>query len=47
VYAFSVVKKPLLALHGADGSQWTLEEVGAIFSIAIVFLGLSAALFDK
>src|SRR3984885_8608144 len=47
VYAFSVFKNPLLALHGADGSQWNLEEVGAIFSIAIVILGLSAALFGK
>jgi MFS family permease len=47
VYAFSVFKNPLLALHNADGSQWNLEELGAIFSIAIVFLGLSAALFGK
>src|ERR1700721_136520 len=47
VYAFSVFKNPLLALHGADGSQWNLKEVGAIFSIAIVILGLSAALFGK
>jgi MFS family permease len=45
VYAFSVFKNPLLALHGADGSVWTLKEVGYIFSIAIAFLGLSAALF--
>src|SRR6202046_5500236 len=47
VYAFSVFKNPLVALHSADGSQWNLEEVGAIFSIAIVILGLSAALFGK
>jgi MFS family permease len=45
VYAFSVFKNPLLALHGADGSVWNLKEVGYIFSIAIAFLGLSAALF--
>jgi MFS family permease len=45
VYAFSVFKNPLLALHGADGSSWNLKEVGYIFSIAIAFLGISAALF--
>ena len=45
VYAFSVFKNPLLALHGADGSVWNLKEVGWIFSIAIAFLGISAALF--
>jgi MFS family permease len=44
-YAFSVFKNPLLALEGADGSHWSLKEVGYIFSIAIAFLGLSAALF--
>src|ERR1700760_3190775 len=44
-YAFSVFKNPLLALHGADGSVWSLKEVGYIFSIAIAVLGLSAALF--
>ena len=45
VYAFSVFKNPLLALHGADGSAWNLKEIGSIFSIAIAFLGISAALF--
>ena len=45
VYAFSVFKNPLLALHGSDGSAWNLKEVGYIFSIAIAFLGLSAAVF--
>jgi MFS family permease len=45
VYAFSVFKNPLLALHGADGSTWNLKEVGYIFSLAIVFLGISAAVF--
>jgi MFS family permease len=44
-YAFSVFKNPLLALHAADGSTWSLKEVGYIFSIAIAVLGLSAALF--
>ena len=45
VYAFSVFKNPLLALHAADGSAWNLKAIGYIFSIAILFLGLSAALF--
>src|ERR1700750_820472 len=47
VYAFSIFKNPLLALHGADGSQWNLKEIGYIFSITIAFLGLSAALVGK
>ena len=47
VYAFSVFKNPLLALHGADGLQWNLKQIGYIFSIAIAVLGLSAALFGK
>jgi MFS family permease len=47
VYAFSVFKNPLLALKAADGSSWTLKEVGYIFSIAILILGLSAAVFGK
>src|SRR5882757_7128067 len=47
VYAFSVFKNPLLALHASNGSQWNLEEIGYIFSIAIAVLGLSAALFGK
>jgi MFS family permease len=44
-YAFSVFKNPLLALHGANGAVWNLKEVGYIFSIAILILGISAALF--
>ena len=44
-YAFSVFKNPLLALHAADGSAWDQKTVGWIFSIAIAFLGISAALF--
>jgi MFS family permease len=47
VYAFSVFKNPLLALHAADGSAWNLKEIGYIFSIAIAFLGISAAVFGK
>lgn len=45
VYAFSVFKNPLLALHAADGSIWSLKQVGYIFSIAIAVLGVSAAVF--
>src|SRR6201986_3368292 len=44
-YAFSCFKNPLLELHAADGTAWSLKEVGYIFSIAIAVLGLSAALF--
>jgi MFS family permease len=44
VYAFSVFKNPLVA-YGA--SAWSLKEIGYIFSIAIAFLGISAALFGK
>src|ERR1700724_1590239 len=47
VYAFSVFKNPLLAMKAADGSLWNLKEIGYIFSIAIVMLGLSAALFGQ
>lgn len=47
VYAFSVFNEPLTRLIGiaghADG-DWKLSEVGWIYSLAIVFLGLSAAI---
>ena len=45
VYAFSVFKNPLLALDAAGPHTWNLKAIGYIFSIAILFLGLSAALF--
>ncbi len=44
-YAFSVFKNPLLALHAADGSTWNLKAIGYVFSLAIAFLGISAAVF--
>ncbi len=47
VYAFSVFKNPLVALHGVDGATWNFKEVGYIFSIAIAVLGLSAAIFGQ
>ncbi len=46
VYAFSVFVKPLLGLHDANGAAWSQKEIGYIFSIAIAFLGISAALFS-
>ena len=51
VYAFSVFKLPLTKLIGitqsVKGQDWTQDELYWIFSIAIVFLGLSAAVFGK
>ena len=51
-YAFSVFKKPLGALLSGNVDQpapgdWTAGEIGWTFSIAIVLLGLSAAVFGK
>ncbi|HEV2703823.1 MAG TPA: OFA family MFS transporter [Steroidobacteraceae bacterium] len=49
-YAFSVFNLPLTKLLGISSSapdDWNLKEVGWIFSIAIVFLGLSAAVFGR
>jgi MFS family permease len=44
VYAFSVFTNPLVASSGGD---WSRKQVVIIFSIAIVFLGLSAMTFGK
>ncbi|MBO0697398.1 MAG: OFA family MFS transporter [Zavarzinella sp.] len=49
-YAFSVFKLPLTRLIGGDEAvpgNWTQPEIGWVFSIAIVFLGLSAAVFGQ
>jgi len=46
-YAFSVFVKPLSDFSASIGTQWNNKEIGYIFSIAIVFLALSAALFGK
>src|SRR6266568_3129199 len=43
VYAFSVCNKPLSEVAASGGEPWKLTQLGWIFSIAIVFLGLSAA----
>src|SRR5579862_8440917 len=50
VYAFSVFKIPLSQLIGITKSvdgDWKQSQVVWIFSLAIVILGLSAALFGK
>jgi MFS family permease len=47
-YAFSVFNEPLTRVIGIDHhapGDWELTTLGWIFSIAIVFLGLSAAVF--
>jgi MFS family permease len=49
-YAFSVFNLPLTRVVGVTESapaDWKLTTLGWIFSIAIVFLGLSAAVFGK
>jgi MFS family permease len=49
-YAFSVFNLPMSKLIGISQSapdDWKLTELGWIFSIAIVFLGLSAAVFGR
>src|SRR5271168_1513858 len=50
VYAFSTFNLPLTKLIGltqAAPGDWNLKELGWIFSIAIVVLGSSAALFGR
>ncbi|MEI9942522.1 MAG: OFA family MFS transporter [Pseudomonadota bacterium] len=50
VYSLSVFNLPMTRLLGitqATPADWKLTSIAAIFSIAIVFLGLSAALFGK
>lgn len=50
VYSFSVFKIPLTHAIGISKSaadDWSQTEIAVIFSIAIVFLGLSAAVFGK
>ena len=50
VYAFSVFNLPMTKLIGITKSapdDWKLTELGWIFSIAIFFLGTSAAVFGR
>ena len=44
-YAFSVFDKPLHTLRGDPALDWSESAVGWLFSLAIVCLGLSAAVF--
>jgi len=49
-YAFSTYNLPLAKLIGVTApapGDWSLAEIGWIFSIAILFLGLSAAVFGR
>lgn len=49
-YAFSVFNEPLTRVIGVSASapdDWKLTELGWIFSLAIVFLGISAAFGGK
>jgi MFS family permease len=50
VYAFSTFNLPLTKILGVTHSvpgDWNLKEIGWIFSIAIAFLGASAAVFGR
>jgi MFS family permease len=50
VYAWSIFNPPLTKVIGVAGSaaaDWTLNQVVWIFTVAIVFLGLSAAVAGK
>src|SRR3982074_3755570 len=50
VYAFSVFKLPLTKILGVADSgpgDWTQPQLAWIFSLAICFLGLSAAIFGR
>ncbi len=50
IYAYSVFNKPLTQLLGISApapGDWTLVEVGHIFSIALFCLGASAAVFGR
>ncbi|HJZ93239.1 MAG TPA: OFA family MFS transporter [Gemmataceae bacterium] len=50
VYAWSIFNPPLTKLRGVAASaadDWSLDEVVWVFTVAIVFLGLSAAVAGK
>ena len=50
VYAWSIFNPPLMKLHGVVASaadDWTLSQVTWVFTVAIVCLGLSAAVAGK
>ena len=50
IYAFSVFNEPLTKIIGVAEQapdDWKLTEIGWVFTIAIFFLGASAAIFGK
>jgi MFS family permease len=51
IYGFSVFNKPLTCVIGITepikGQDWTIPQVGWIYSIALIMLGLSAALLGR
>src|SRR5688572_33510949 len=50
VYAWSIFNPPLTTVLGVAApaaDDWALEDVTRIFTVAIVFLGLSAAIAGK
>ena len=50
IYAYSVFNKPLTQVIGINEStadDWTLVQIGHIFSIALFVLGAAAAIFGK
>ena len=51
IYGFSVFNEPLTRVVGItrsiDGQDWTIPEVGWIYSIALIMLGLAAATLGR
>jgi len=51
VYGFSVFNVPLTRLvgvdHSVEGADWTIPQVGWCYSIALIMLGLSAAILGR
>ena len=51
VYGFSVFNEPMTRAVGItrsiEGQDWTIPEIGWIYSIALIMLGLSAATFGR
>ncbi len=51
IYGFSVFNVPLTravgVTHSITGQDWTIPEVGWIYSIALIMLGLSAAILGR
>ncbi|XBH04634.1 hypothetical protein V5E97_01075 [Singulisphaera sp. Ch08] len=51
IYGFSVFSKPLTRIIGIEqsiqGYDWSMPQVGWIYSIALIMLGLSAAVLGR